>query len=253
MAELTEAAEAVEEVVEEATKNLPDGFYIRGWVGTVLTVAGSGLGTFVGYRLADRKLRKEYERIAEDEIDQMRTHFRQQMVAREEKPDLSDLAKRTAELGYSENSDTPAPPGEVNTPVVPEDVRNVFEDTAKDAAEGWDYEVELASRMEDKPYVIHYDEREEKEYEEITLTYYAGDDVLCDENDKVVDSPDFLVGAANLDKFGHGSNDKNVVYVRNESLTIDIEVVRSDKTYAEEVHGFKHEDPPRRRRLYRED
>jgi hypothetical protein len=40
-------------------------------------------------------------------------------------------------------------------------------------------------RSPDIPYVIHYDERDEMEdYQEVTLTYYDGDDVLCDERDE---------------------------------------------------------------------
>jgi hypothetical protein len=109
---------------------------------------------------------------------------------------------------------------------------------------------ETAARAEKHAYVIHLDERgQEDGYDEITLTYYQGDDVLCDAEDKVVDDQERVVGVENLDKFGHGSNDVNVVYVRNDAMQLDIEIVKSDKTYAEEVHGLAHADnPPRRRR-----
>jgi hypothetical protein len=45
-----------------------------------------------------------------------------------------------------------------------------------------------------------------------------------------------------LDRFGHGSNDPSIVYIRNDTLEIIYEVVKSPHYYAEEVHGFKHED-----------
>jgi len=45
-----------------------------------------------------------------------------------------------------------------------------------------------------------------------------------------------------VEKFGHGSGDPNVVYIRNEQYTAEIELCRSPNSYAEEVHGFKHSD-----------
>jgi hypothetical protein len=168
-------------------------------------------------------------------------------VAKEVKPELSDLGRKARELGYTETViESERPPG---APVTKESVeppqQNIFEAQPKDV---WDFSKEIASRDGKSLYIIHYDERGESGNEEVTLTYYAGDDVLCDAQDKVVEDVDKVVGEENLDKFGHGSNDPVIVYVRNENLSIDIEVVKSEQTYAEEVHGFTHEDQPRRRR-----
>lgn len=49
------------------------------------------------------------------------------------------------------------------------------------------------------------------------------------------------IGVDNL-KFGCGSEDKNIVYIRNDSLEKEYEVARSSGTYAEEVAGLKHSD-----------
>jgi hypothetical protein len=82
-------------------------------------------------------------------------------------------------------------------------------------------------------------------YDHVTLTYYEVDDVLCNERDEIVD-PDRdrenLVGERNLNLFGHGSNDASIVYIRNDKLEIVFEVVKSPNSFAEEVHGFRHED-----------
>jgi hypothetical protein len=61
--------------------------------------------------------------------------------------------------------------------------------------------------------------------------------------DEVIDpdNRDNLVGDKNLDRFGHGSNDAFIVYIRNDQLEIVYEVVLSPNSYAEEVHGFSHE------------
>lgn len=232
----------------EALEVISDGRYIRGrfvvFVGVLSAVGGFAAGGF----FIDRRLRKQYERIAEEEIDQMRDHFRARLFAKDEKPNLDELAKVVKEENYSSNADEPAPPGEPNAPAVPEEVRNVFEDQKPEDDWDWEAEKQLRDAQPERPFVIHIDEKGENDYDETTLTYYAGDDVLCSSDDTVIDNPDGIVGVINLDKFGHGSNDRNIVYVRNNNLAIDIEVVRSDKTYAEEVHGFKHEETPRRRR-----
>lgn len=126
------------------------------------------------------------------------------------------------------------------------ETRNVFTDAVDEFP--WDAELELANRKQEGPYVIHIDERHERNYTESTLTYYAGDDVLCDEKDKIIEDQDSVVGVENLDRFGHGSNDLSIVYIRNDDLAIEVEVVKSERTYAEEVHGMTHGDGPRARR-----
>jgi hypothetical protein len=120
--------------------------------------------------------------------------------------------------------------------------RNVFREAKVE--DTWDYQEELKRRSPDIPYVIHYDERYELEdYDHVTLTYYEGDDVLCNERDEIVDPDrrDEMVGDSNLNLFGHGSNDASIVYVRNDKLELIFEVVRSPNHFAEEVHGITHE------------
>jgi hypothetical protein len=108
----------------------------------------------------------------------------------------------------------------------------------------WDYEIELANRTEEAPYIIHLDEfmGHESEYDQCTFTYFEGDDVLADERDGHIDHPERVIGPDNL-KFGHGSNDKNLVYIRNDNLGLEFEVVLSKGKYVEEVLGFiEHRD-----------
>lgn len=247
MAEVVEAAEVIEEVAEEAIKAVAT---MDRRVAVVLALMGTAAGAGIGWYLAERKLRKEYAEIAESEIEQMRNHFRQRLVAKEVKPEISQLGKRAEELGYTPTpAEKPQAPGDLNTaPGVEErdEVSNVFQREAEHE-DHWDYEEEKKNRDPDRPYVIHFDERGETGYEQVTLTYYSGDDVICDEQDKIVDDQDRVVGHPNLNKFGHGSNDPVIVYVRNEYLDLDIELIRSEQSYAEEVHGITHADSPRRR------
>ena len=121
--------------------------------------------------------------------------------------------------------------------------------------EEWDSREELAKRSSDAPYVITKEEfmQNDVEHEQVSFTYFEGDGVMSDERDQAVEDEDTLLGSNNL-KFGHGSHDNNVVYIRNESTETDFEVLRSHGKYAEEVLGFiEHSEDdgrPRRFRLH---
>lgn len=254
MAELSPEGEAALEEAAETLEEVVDGINAaRVQFGLLGLAVGAAIGAFVGWRIAEKRVREKYQQIAENEIDEMRQHFRQRAIAKETKPQISELSKRVTELGYSDQEN----PGTPNIPTreqleASQGSRNIFTDSDRpDTAiyETWDYEEEKVAReaRPDRPFVIHYDERGEAGFEEIQLTYYSGDDVLCDDKDHVVDNQDLIVGLANLDKFGHGSGSPDVIFVRNPEMKIDIEVNRSPNSYVEEVHGIKHEDSPRRR------
>jgi hypothetical protein len=129
------------------------------------------------------------------------------------------------------------------------ETRNVFRERQKEAARTapfeWVQEDEERKRSSDQPYVIARDEvytAVNDGFSEESLTYYAEDDVLCNEREEVIDPADRdrLVGDANLDRFGHGSGDPAIVYIRNDGLDILYEIVRSPNSFAEEVHGIRH-------------
>lgn len=109
----------------------------------------------------------------------------------------------------------------------------------------WDYSEEASRRSLQKPYIIHRDEfwGEELEYEQTTLTYYVGDDILVD--DKDVPIYDYLSVTGPL-LFGHGSGDRNVVFVRNHAHEAEYEVLRDDSSYEKEILGIQAEEDAER-------
>lgn len=270
---VADAAEAVSDQVDsfaDATRALTMAKIQFTTVGYAL---GALTGGLIAWKLAYRKAERLYSRIADDEVAEMSEHYHAKVRALEatQKGDLEALVQERGYVPPDEEEDQKppmavSPPAEVveaaadsaseETTRVPPPVpakpapevavRNVFRDPPEGAAimDSWDYKAELEKRSPDIPYVIHYDEREEfADYDEMTLTYYERDDVLCNERDEVIDEGhdrDNLVGEGNLDRFGHGSNDPSVVYIRNDRLEMVIEVIRVDKAYAEEVHGFEH-------------
>lgn len=121
---------------------------------------------------------------------------------------------------------------------------NVFEGPE----DAWDYAEELAKRTPDKPYIIHVDEFEENEpnNSQSTLTYYAGDDVLCDEADTPIYDYHNTVGVL---EFGKGSRDISIVYVRNEKLDASWEIIIDHGSFQAEVLGAEIEHSYERRDL----
>lgn len=256
------ATEMTEEVAEKIAEATPE--FVEAVTGirtsfAVIAAAFSALGgAAIGFEIARRRLETKYLQIADDEIAVMREHYRLKAQAVEAETAKGDLETLVKERGYGVSEDE-VPPMAVPPPAsvmgsedeaaeeAPDDddpgpqIHNIFED-AKVVHE-WNYHEERRRRSPDIPYVIHYDERDEIEgYQGVTLTYYEGDDVLCNERDEIVDPSerDSLVGEKNLGRFGHGSNDAAIVYIRNDKLELIYEVVKSPNTYAEEVHGFSH-------------
>lgn len=80
------------------------------------------------------------------------------------------------------------------------------------------------------PYVISPEDFGDDDYEPLTLTYYA-DGVLVDEDDEPVENLDDVVGKESLKRFGEFEAD--TVFVRNERLKCDYEVLRDNHRYAD--------------------
>lgn len=110
---------------------------------------------------------------------------------------------------------------------------NVFEQTV----DGWNYADEVATRSPDRPYVIHRDEfwNEEKGYDQSTLNYYAGDDIMTDSDDTPIYNYQNTVGEL---LFGLGSGENNVFFVRNEKLKSEYEIIRDMDSFSSVVLGM---------------
>lgn len=129
------------------------------------------------------------------------------------------------------------------------------EEDPHEPEESFDLEEEKKTRTPDRPYVITEDEFTDGEpaYTPIEVTYFEGDDVLVDDQSKPITDIDGTIGIENLSRFGDGSRNPDVVYIRNERLGADFEVIRSQGKYTREVLGYiEHSDKPKIRR-FRED
>lgn len=135
--------------------------------------------------------------------------------------------------------------------------RNVFTEPQPEPGVDFRYEDEVAARSSDKPYIISLQEFSESDFHQIQLTWYEGDQTLADDQQGIVHYSEYGKKIGSLDnlRFGHRSDDNNIVYIRNEYEETDYEIARSEGKYSVEVAGFTEEDQPytqpMRRRTYR--
>lgn len=203
--------------------------------GVLIFVLGAAAGSLATWKLIEKK----YKDIAQEEIDSVKDTFSkmkkneypdkledypdfeefddsddsydsddeepksEQKIDRNNKPDIVEYAKILSETGYTNYADR-------------QDKKE------KKGVEPVEYE---------RPYVISPDEFGEKDgYENVTLTYYA-DGVLTDYFDNVISNVDEVVGFDSLDHFGE--YDEDAVFVRNEKMETDYEILRDLRDFNE--------------------
>lgn len=103
---------------------------------------------------------------------------------------------------------------------------------------------------EDHPFIISVEDfMDDDEYTRQTIVYYEEDDTLVDDRDQVIPDVEGTVGSDALTKFGTGSSDKDIVYVRNNALDTQFEVVRNKGSFTEVVLGYESSEKQRPRKM----
>lgn len=104
----------------------------------------------------------------------------------------------------------------------------------------------MADRDPSQPYIITKEEflNNDPDHEQLKFTYWSGDGVLVDDREEMnpVDN-ERVAGEDNLLRFGYGSGDEHVLYVRNEALELDLHITRSTGKYTVEVMAFDDDGP----------
>lgn len=267
---------AVPAVIETVEKFRTNKLLVAG-VGLLSLAAGAAGGYFV----ANRVLEKKYVEIAEQEIEEAKRFYSainkvdyptpgdmvkdlidtDEEVPQAEETDSEKIARegKEAYLKYTGNYKSKggvtvegetitvteteeAEAGEKET-VTETVVHNILVDGKPLDRDDEAWEKEVAERSEDRPYVISEEEffENEQDFEQWSMTYYAGDDVLTTEKDEVVEDVDAMVGEGNLQKFGHMSKDMHLVYIKNNKRGLDFEIARSRGKYTVEVLGLEDE------------
>lgn len=201
------------------------------------------LGSAVSYFITKKVLQTRFDALVEKELQEAKEYYARRAASDEVQISKKAHQEMVKHLAYKADSEPE-----------PERTTTYLDNEPLEVDQTFNYEDELKNRTTEKPYVIHVDEfmTNESEYDQVSITYYEGDDVLADEKDSPVPDPDAVIGQDNLERFGHGSKDNRVVYIRNDILQMEFEVIHRDGDYAKEVLGFiEHSDSRGRPRKFR--
>lgn len=258
------------EVVEDAVDILEDrvSWLVKNpkaLIGIAL-LTGVVVGSAATYLVVRQKLTSRFQAEADEQIQDVKDHYAilnkegkngdlaalASVYSDEERAEGEKIAEREGYVAYDKIRPSVEKVVEVTEEITVTQAiveatlpieRNVFESDNPD--DYFIFSEELVKREErpDEPYVITKEEWDanESDYDQAELTYYEGDDVLTDAMSKAVPDIDGTVGVENLLRFGHGSGDPNVVYIRNGILSLDFEMSHSSGKFAKEVLGFDDE------------
>jgi hypothetical protein len=208
-------------------------------------LAGGILGSVVGFKLAERRLMREFDEAVAEVTAKERSAARRMYAAKQPFPSPEEAVER----------------------LVPAEVEEILDDyRSQEPREQVAYhkiktsqiEVEKAAAVEKPPPVVEENifaineepgeivvisqaeyENEESGYMQGTMTFYAEDRVLADADDERIEDVLGTVGELALDRFGHLTEHANHVYVRNNHLRLEFEIVRDSGSYWRSVHQME--------------
>ena len=200
------------------------------FINVLMFAAGAAIGSAVTWKVVKTK----YERIVQEEIDSVKETFANNFASRSDADDtVTDENDNDSyhQVDWSELEDLNEEDDDCDEDNKSEEDylrdygRLIDHYTTNDNKKGG------AENMAKEPYVISpYDFGEIDEYHKIELTYYA-DGILEDEDYSIVNDADELIGPKALTTFGEYEDD--AVFVRNERLCTDFQILKDYRTYDE--------------------
>lgn len=194
----------------------------------IIFIGGVAAGSFVTWRL----LKEKYIRQTQEEINEVREHYRKKKESEEvtvdsngstetnEKPDLIAYAAKLTKNGYIDYTD-------------PKSIVKATGDTIDAVVQKTNEEsldpVILNDPSYQPPYIISPEDFAiDDEYTIVNLNYYI-DGVLTDEDDNIVENVDDVVGLENLNHMGEYEDD--ALHIRNENYKCEYEILLSRRLY----------------------
>lgn len=178
-------------------------------------VGGAAVGATASWLL----LKTKYEQYAQEEIDSVKEIYSKKAETVSEPDPIEDeeLEKEIEQMAKDKMEE-----------IINKEGYTGYSDIKKSSV------VKKAEVKDDveKPYVISPDEFDElDDYNTISLTYYADKQVVDDVREVVIENVDEIIGLANLETFGDYEDDS--VFVRNDKLKTDYEILLDERTWAE--------------------
>ena len=176
----------------------------------IIFTVGAALGSAVTYKVVETKCKKA----AQEEIESVREFYGA----------VSPDPKEHADEDEEEDEQIADAPDEYYEKKPTE--REIYSSVLKAAG----YAEEEEDEDMDKPYVISPEEFGEEGYVEISLTYHA-DGIVTNDRNKIIKNVDELIGVGSLEHFGEYEEDS--VFVRNDRLKIDYEILKDYGEFSE--------------------
>lgn len=194
----------------------------------IIFIGGVAVGSFVTWRL----LKEKYIRQTQEEINEVREHYRKKKESEEvtvdsngttetnEKPDLIEYAAKLTKNGYTDYT---------NPKSLVKATGDMIDTIAQKDNEESSDPVILNDPSYQPPYIISPEDFAiDDEYTIVNLNYYI-DGVLTDEDDHIVENVDDVVGLENLNHMGEYEDD--ALHIRNENYKCEYEILLSRRLY----------------------
>ena len=194
----------------------------------IIFIGGVAVGSFVTWRL----LKEKYIRQTQEEINEVREHYRKKKESEEvtvdsngatetnEKPDLIEYAAKLTKNGYIDYT---------NPKSIVKATGDTIDAVVQKANEESLDPVILNDPSYQPPYIISPEDFAiDDEYTIVNLNYYI-DGVLTDEDDNIVENVDDVVGLENLNHMGEYEDD--ALHIRNENYKCEYEILLSRRLY----------------------
>lgn len=194
------------------------------------TFLAFGVGLAVGVGGTYFYLKQKYEEKLSEQIQEVRKHYQEKQEQSKPKKEKDEKFANHFEEAEERGKDR------IAYEAITKRYQGSDEQCPVDPAE-------LESPPEDEPEEEIFTVTEEEmdiynNFEGIDLTYYAEDDILCDDQEQVIEDPEAIIGDA-LTKFGVKSGYPNTVYVINKRFWAIFEVLMVEGSYQEIVLGMK--------------
>lgn len=168
-------------------------------------------GVIIGSAVSWYYAKKRCERIVQEEIDSIKETFKQAGIIKNDDAEPKKNDKRKDVISYE----------------------NIIKKESYS-----DANCKKEEKIIDEPYIISPEEfGEMHDYETVSLTYYD-DGILADDNDEMVEDVEEVVGVDFFSHFGEYEDDS--VFVRNDRLRCDYEILLDHQKYSDVVENNLH-------------
>lgn len=198
----------------------------------VIFAAGAAIGVGGSFLY----FKKKYKSEADNEVNEVRQYYQKKIEKEKERLDKLENESNKIDKAieeYTEKAKDISKKTKVKYNKISEDEKTQI------GKENEEVKAEAESPEEDeptKPYLITEEEflNDKNDYDKISLTYYMFDDTLADESDEMIDIEENI----SSDIYNQIAGSDEDLYVRNNVLQTDFEIMRVEGSFHDRYGGF---------------